>query len=334
MSFDEIWNETMNSLENFIKTNERRPSQYSKDNIEKSLKQWMSNQNQNYKKKIHSMKDETKYNLWTEFLEKYKKYFKNNDEIESTSSSPTIDYVEQENKEEKEVPIKVIKKSMKLSPPSLKTKEPTTQNKERIKTEISILHQKYKTMNSENLHHEFNKNKELWDVYHNISETNEQSFPPEQIPRNRIIKELDKIKTKRTKRVVDMGCGKGQIANHFKNDKRFQFINYDHVSSNQSIVSCDISKMPLEDHEVEICILCLAMWGSNCKDYLKEANRILETGGKLYIVEPTKRWSETTEIGQEAKRLKSLLEECGYQIVPQIEEKTIEKFSLFVCIRN
>jgi predicted methyltransferase len=92
--------------------------------------------------------------------------------------------------------------------------------------------------------------------------------------------------------------------------------------------------LPLEEDVVEICILSLAMWGSNCKEYVKEANRILESGGKLYIIEPTKRWSEQDENkniieGKEGSKMKSLLEECGFQIV----EQSIEKFCLFGCIK-
>ena len=89
--------------------------------------------------------------------------------------------------------------------------------------------------------------------------------------------------------------------------------------------SWNISNTGLEDHSVEICILCLAMWGSNCHDYVREAHRILESGGKLYIMEATKRW---TDEGDEAgKRLKNLLEVTGFQITKQ----SIEKFCLFVC---
>jgi len=225
------------------------------------------------------------------------------------------------------------KKSMNLKKSSKKT-ETLEQKRERVKTEISQLHQKYKTMKSENLYKEFNENKELWNNYHEISEENEKSFPNEEIPRNKIIQELLKIKTKRTKLVVDMGCGKGQIADYFKGDTRFQFINYDHISSNNTIISCDISNIPLEEDEVEICILSLAMWGSNCKDYVKEANRILESGGKLYIIEPTKRWSEQDENkniieGKEGCKMKSLLEENGFKIV----EQSIQKFCMFVCIK-
>jgi ubiquinone/menaquinone biosynthesis C-methylase UbiE len=131
-----------------------------------------------------------------------------------------------------------------------------------------------------------------------------------------------------------MGCGKAQIADYFRNDKRFKFTNFDHISINDTITPCDISKLPLEDDTVEIAILSLAMWGTNCEEYVKEANRVLETGGKLYIIEPTKRWSKKDETknvieGTEGLRLKELLEECGFQIV----EQSIEKFCLFHCVK-
>ena len=58
---------------------------------------------------------------------------------------------------------------------------------------------------------------------------------------------------------------------------------------------------------------------------MREAHRILESGGKLYIMEATKRW--TTDGDEAGKRLKSLLEEYGFQITKQ----SVEKFCLFVC---
>jgi ubiquinone/menaquinone biosynthesis C-methylase UbiE len=76
------------------------------------------------------------------------------------------------------------------------------------------------------------------------------------------------------------------------------------------------------------------MWGSNCHDYIKEANRVLESDGKLYIIEPTKRWSEKDESGKivdgkESAILKRILSENGFKIV----EESIEKFTLFDCIK-
>lgn len=210
-------------------------------------------------------------------------------------------------------------KSMKLATTPTESSE---QKRQRVHSELSQLHQKYKTLTSDHLREAFTENPSLWHTYHAISEENEKSFPEQEIPRNRIIQELEKIKTKRTKLVVDMGCGKAHIARYFQ-DTRFKFINLDHVSSNELVVSRDISNTELDDDSVEICILSLAMWGSNCALYVREAYRILESNGILYMMEPTKRWTDI----EPADKLIALLEESGFRII----EKSIEKFALFIC---
>ena len=131
-----------------------------------------------------------------------------------------------------------------------------------------------------------------------------------------------------------MGCGKAQIAQYFASDKRFHFANFDHVATHETIMQCDISHLPLVDNCVEICILSLAMWGSNCGDYLDESYRVLETGGILYIIEPTKRWtSVSVEVTDQeivyGDRLKQWVQERGFQI---LREKT-DKFCLLVCVK-
>jgi ubiquinone/menaquinone biosynthesis C-methylase UbiE len=77
------------------------------------------------------------------------------------------------------------------------------------------------------------------------------------------------------------------------------------------------------------------MWGSNCDEYIQEAHRVLESNGTLYIIEPTKRWSEKDEIkniveGKEGIKLTTLLERNNFQIV----EQSIQKFCFFVCIKR
>jgi superfamily II DNA or RNA helicase len=325
----EKWVEQLEELKMFMNNNNKTPRQSgnNRNENEKIIGNWLSHQIKNYKKKLDSMKDPEIYSQWTQFLEEYKQYFDN-----------TLD----DNSVEEET-IKP-KKSMKLK--EITTKEPKEpkesqeQRQKRTKSELSVLHQRYKTLTSQNLQKEFQGSPELWHQYHAISEENEKSFPEESIPRNRIIQELTEIKGKRTRSVVDMGCGKAQIAEHFANDSRFTFINYDHVSSKENVLVQDISQTPLEDDSVEICILCLAMWGSNCHDYVREAYRILESGGKLYIMEATKRWTSVatesvatesvateSEGGEPGDKLKNLLEETGFQIV----KSSVEKFCLFVC---
>ena len=199
------------------------------------------------------------------------------------------------------------------------------------KSELSVLHQRYKSLTSENLAAEFAAHPAAWHAYHVLSEKNEESFPTDEIPRNVVIRKLAELRTRRAKSVVDLGCGKALIARHFLDDPRFAFTNFDHVACNALVTKCDISLLPLEDDSTEIAILCLAMWGSNCASYVEEAYRVLETHGLLYVVEPTRRWLDEScgGGGVPIHRLRALLETCRFKIV----EERIEKFSLFVCCK-
>ena len=308
---DDKWGSKFHILKKFIDVNKRTPSVKSVDENEKFIANWLYAQNVNYKNRTQGMKHDTRYKCWSDFIEKYKIYL-----------------TRQNTKPLKPVELKKTKKTKEV------VNETTEQRKQRTKSQMEVLHQRYKTLSSTNLNKEFSDNKNLWNEYHEMSEQNEESFPKEGIPRNRIIEELEKLMTKRTRTVVDMGCGRAQISKHFtdKNDTRFQFINYDHVSSGENVISCDISNTPLENDSVEIVILSLAMWGSNCKSYIAEAHRILESNGLLYIIEATKRWSEKDDNhnliqGEEGGKLKNLLIENHFQV----SESKIEKFSLFVC---
>jgi len=101
--------------------------------------------------------------------------------------------------------------------------------------------------------------------------------------------------------------------------------NYINKSNTLAVMRCDDSKENFS-----------WTWGSNCRDYLKEAYRILESGGVLHIVEPTKRWSETeggqygrVKEGTEAVKLIELLKNTGFRV----ETIQIEKFCYFRCVK-
>lgn len=122
--------------------------------------------------------------------------------------------------------------------------------------------------------------------------------------------------------VADLGCGFAEINKHFKDNARFVFHNFDHHSENDLVVSRDIKDTQLDDYSVDIAILSLAMWGSNCKEYISEAYRILDTCGTLLISEPYKRWNETLdEHGVPINRLVKLLEENNFTIANNDEKK-------------
>ena len=75
---------------------------------------------------------------------------------------------------------------------------------------------------------------------------------------------------------------------------------------------------------MDIAILSLAMWGSNCHEYLTEVYRILDTGGTLLISEPYQRWYDI-ETGD--NKLVSLLEKNNFTVIDKVENK----FMFIVC---
>lgn len=316
---EKLWFQRFEELKTFIFINKKKPS--AKKETTKQLGNWLSDQQKHYKKKTDGMKDELRYNLWTQFLKEYKEYFVNSSEKSESTIEEEIIIKPKQKKSAKLPKVKEIKEQVKIE-----TKEDI---RLRTKPLITQYHNKFCKMRSDNMAQHFQHCPNDFVEYHRVRDECFKAFEDQDIPCNRVIMELEKIKSKRGgKRVVDMGCGTAKIAQHFSKDNRFQFTNYDHVSINDSVEVCDISNMPLEDDSVDICIMSLALWGSNCEEYIKEAHRVLETDGTLYIIDSTKRWSEEYKL--DGDRLKQLLEKNNFKI----ENSNIDKFCLFKCKKN
>ena len=313
----EEWKIILEKIKKYIIDNKKTPSNGDKIKDVKSLGSWFTKQklsyNQDIKKSKEGMKNQEIHILWTEFINdpKYKDYVlppKPRTKKQTAISTSTTT-------EKSEAPHH-------FPPPSA----------------IGLLHKTYLKMRSDTLHQKFKNNPQLWREYHATRKQNFATHPPESIPANRIIRELEKIQTKRQKVVVDMGCGEAPIAHHFrnKNDNRFTFHNYDHQSGGDALIKeVDISALPLEDAEVEIAIMSLALWGTqeNCTQYIKEAYRVLESGGKFYISDSTKKWSPdilTPENGGE--RLRTMLKDNGFKIIN--EDIGGSPFCFFECVKQ
>lgn len=347
----EKWNEKLDELKIFINENKRKPS--NKNENEKQLLKWLYHQTENYKSNKNSMKDPEIYIKWSQFLEEYKQYFDNttdNIQIEEIiitpkpkketkpkekTNKPNIKLVIEDSEDEEEYILKP-KKSTALQRQMIVPNKTETceQKKTRTKNELSSYHQKYITMRSDTLATHFKNNPTEFETYHKIRDDNLNTFKDGEKPHELVIQSLSNFKTKTQKTIVDMGCGLAKIANHFANDKRYNFINYDHVSVAENITVCDISNMPLENDSSNICIMSFALWGPNCADYIKEAHRVLETQGTLHIVDSTKRWSEKNENNyiekeMECSKIKKMLENSGFKIV----QEKIDKFCYFICLK-
>jgi len=70
---EEIWNENLNKLINYIKENNKLPSK--ENNNTKSLGSWLGTQKQKYKNNIEIIKNEEIKKKWIEFIKEYDKYF-------------------------------------------------------------------------------------------------------------------------------------------------------------------------------------------------------------------------------------------------------------------
>jgi superfamily II DNA or RNA helicase len=301
----EEWKLMLKRLKDYIFINNKTPSNGDKNKDIKSLGSWYTKQKSNYNEDIQKCKEGMKnpeiYALWTDFINEPK-------------------------------PKLIRKKKQTAIPIATTTAEQTTPHHFPPPSEIGQLHRTYLKMRSDTLNAKFKAEPQLWREYHATRKRNFATYDPASIPSNQIIRELEKIQTKRRKVVVDMGCGEAPIAHHFQNDNRFTFHNYDHQSGGDPLIQeVDISALPLDDASVEIGIMSLALWGTldNCTQYIKEAYRVLESGGLFYISDSTKKWSPeplTPENGGEL--LRKLLTENGFKI---IDSTLGSPFCLFVC---
>jgi recombinational DNA repair protein RecT len=97
---EDVWYDNLDRVEKFMDGENKRPSKKSKNQDEKFLGSWISNQLKNYRKKIHIMKDKKIYECWEKFIsdEKYKKYMMSNDEVWYDNLEKAKKFIDAENK--------------------------------------------------------------------------------------------------------------------------------------------------------------------------------------------------------------------------------------------
>ncbi|GFR09293.1 ribosomal RNA-processing protein 8 [Trichonephila clavata] len=124
----------------------------------------------------------------------------------------------------------------------------------------------------------FKKNNDEYEDYHLGYRQQVSKWPMN--PVNEIISDLQKLKGNVV--IADLGCGDAKISQVFT-DKTVH--SFDLVPLNEHVKACDISKVPLPNESVDVAVFCLSLMGTNLKDYLCEAFRILKVGGTLKIAE-------------------------------------------------
>uniref|UniRef100_A0A6C0EFK8 Helicase ATP-binding domain-containing protein n=1 Tax=viral metagenome TaxID=1070528 RepID=A0A6C0EFK8_9ZZZZ len=95
---NEIWLNNLKLCEKYIIDNKKKPSKNDKNKDIKYLGSFLSHQQQNYKNNEHIMKDSNIRKLYEEFIEKYKEYFLDNNEIWLNNLKLVSDYIDNNSK--------------------------------------------------------------------------------------------------------------------------------------------------------------------------------------------------------------------------------------------
>lgn len=177
--------------------------------------------------------------------------------------------------------------------------------KTRIDSEINEVHRVANVSYSSKTHKDFTNNPESFFRYHQLR--NQRMEKWEEIPYEYI---ATKIKNK-NHIVADFGCGENKFKDCIPHNKVYSF---DHVAFDDTVVACDMKNTQLENESIDDAVFSLSLWGINYEDYIKEAYRILNYGGTIYISEPSNKY--TTE---EKENLKSLLIKNNFKIIGDIE---------------
>jgi ubiquinone/menaquinone biosynthesis C-methylase UbiE len=118
-----------------------------------------------------------------------------------------------------------------------------------------------------------------------------------EIPLNKITTYLE-TKSSRRLKILDLGCGRNKIQEKFALNDKLSITGYDYVSYNGSQVA-DIRQLPEEDESVDICVFSQSLMGSNWKEYIKEAKRVLRYNGEMIISESVNRFDTIKEYIEE-----------------------------------
>ena len=153
----------------------------------------------------------------------------------------------------------------------------------------------WSSQKSTTTHEKLQSNPAEWHAYHAARDISFQGYTDQsQIPRNRIIAHLANKRKDKKFRILDLGCGRNNIAQHFmhiEKDHKFTVQGYDHVIEEGSTARVgNIANLVAqeEDESVDICIYSQSLMGTDWCEYLTEGYRMLRCGGEFIISEHIK----------------------------------------------
>lgn len=128
----------------------------------------------------------------------------------------------------------------------------------------------------------FQTDPEAFDTYHEGYRHQVARWPVN--PLDEIIADVCKLPA--DFHVVDLGCGDARLSRSVPQQVR----SFDLVAAAEGVVACDMARVPVKNASADVAVYCLSLMGTNLRDYLLEANRMLKIGGILKIAEVESRF--------------------------------------------
>jgi superfamily II DNA or RNA helicase len=181
----------------------------------------------------------------------------------------------------------------------------------RITSELSEFNRRGKTTLSTTMHKEFTDNPDSWFRYHKLRKERIDQW--DEIPYEYI---ATKIRN-RNHKIIDFGCGENLFRYCVPHN---EVMSFDHIAIDDGVIACDIKDISeyVSNESVDVAIFSLALWGTNYRDYITEAHRVLNFGGVIHIAEPAKSY----ETPEDEQGLIDLITESGFTIVGYIERRS------------
>ena len=286
----------INDLVNFQKKFQRLPKQHSGNEDEQKICHIITGFKREYRK--NNLDDK-----WIKKLEEIPGWYWHKDDkdklkkTQPTQSSPPPPTAP---KLKPKLKLKVkLKKSHLIpnpTPESLECSAPETNPETSSKRVITdspykLTGRAWSTQKSCTTHEKLQSNPAEWLAYHYARDNSFRGYTDQsQIPRNRAIVHLAN-KRKHRLRILDLGCGRNNIARHFTDtDKEHKFTiqGYDHVveeGSGARVGNIANLSAQEEDESADICIYSQSLMGSDWCEYLTEGYRMLRYNGEFIISE-------------------------------------------------
>ncbi len=177
--------------------------------------------------------------------------------------------------------------------------------------DFSAMNQRYNTSKSSTMHDRLVADPEEFYLYHSLYREARETWSevPYQVLAEQLNKRPDWI-------IGDFGCGEALLSKSLRN----KVYSFDHVAINPSVLACDMASTGLEGEILDVAVFSLSLMGVNWKDYLKEAYRLLRSGGLLKVSEPASSWAEHNYAS-----LKMGIESAGFVLTgePRLSSKFI-----------